>query len=90
MTKEIVVEFAKRMAADILTDLEKQGWDKSKDKWIYFGRLARAINAMDDAMMDKSNEDVYEKAVSVANFAMIVANLHKKDTEPKGKVKRKK
>ena len=85
----MIVEFAKSMAADILTDLEKKDWDQSRDKWIYFGKLARAINVMDDAMMDKNNADVYEKAVSVANFAMIVANLHKKSVKPTKKVKRK-
>jgi hypothetical protein len=88
MTKEMVIEFAKRMATDITIDPDKKDWQKHKDKWWFFSQLAKEVNAMEFIMAGRIKGDASEKAASIANLAMIVSNMAKKEEEASKKKKK--
>ena len=73
---ELIINFAKKMGKDISKDTEKFDWSKS-DIWWLFSYLGKEVNSMDRAITNNDSANlVEEKAVSIANLAMIIANKY--------------
>lgn len=69
---EHIQKFAKQMDKHISNHNDKKGW-KDKDVWWYFSQLVKGVRELEEDLTAKSSSNVTDKAVNIANLAMIVS-----------------
>jgi hypothetical protein len=72
--------FSNEMLNNFGPDIAATNW-KGKNKWWYLSQLAKAVRELEDAMVKdeskKTSKNTIKAATKVANFSMIIADLHK-------------
>ena len=85
---EEVLDFAEKIQRELSINPDKVGW-KGKDLWWYLGQLVKNVRELDAQLTANKDADIFPKTVSIASFALIMANLQK-DKKIKAKKKSKK
>ena len=71
--REIVYNFAKIMENKLKQNDYKGGWSNCDIKWL-LSRLKEETVELEQAIENKSKENIVKEAADVANFAMMIAD----------------
>ncbi|KKN67676.1 hypothetical protein LCGC14_0459350 [marine sediment metagenome] len=85
---EDVLDFASKIEAELIRDPDKDDW-KDKDVWWFLGQLVKEVRLLDSKMSGNADADIFDKATSIAAYAMIMANLQKNKRLKSKKTKKK-
>lgn len=76
--REEVVQFSELMEFKLKKNDHKTSWRKTSDPGWFFKRLLDEVEELRQALESGEPVDIMEEAADVANFAMMIYDIHKR------------
>lgn len=76
--RKVVLHFSAQMEEQLKANDHKTGWTHLNPKWLNHELNRHVKDLFNEILFDDDNPKIIRKCVNIANFAMMIADIHDK------------